>query len=177
MSDLRAELDVLNQRVARLETQNRRLRQIWLYGAVLALLASLPGALRARQKVELKPVPQTPGSGNAVAAPVVAPQFVVQDASGHVRAVLNSKGLFLFGRGRQMRVWMTPEDLVYKGEDGQIRAALKANRNGSSFVLRDAAGDETDLGNATLTRPGETRRRGTASVVLIRNGAVVKELP
>jgi hypothetical protein len=176
MNDMRAELDALSQRIARLEKQNRRLRQVWMVGGLLALLIVLPEGLRARQKLELKPVPQAADAGNAVAAPVVAPEFVVQDGGG-VRAVLDGKGLFLFGRDHQMRVWLTPEDLVYKGEDGQIRAALKANREASSFVLRDAQGDETDLGSTTLTRPGGTQHRSAASVVLMQRGTVVRALP
>lgn len=176
MRDIHAELDALNQRIAQLEHQNRRLRLGWLSVIMLALLMLVPGVLRARQKLELKPVPQTPG-GNAVTAPVVAPEFVVQDTKGNVHAVLNGKGLFLFGRDHRMRVWLTPEDLVYKGEDGRIRVALKASREESSFILRDASGDETDLGDTTLTQPGAVQHRKADSLVLIRRGTVVEHLP
>lgn len=177
MNDIHAELNALRTRLDHLEQHNRRLRRAWMTLPAAVLLILLMGARWPAQKLQLEPVPEAPAASNAVSEPVIAPRFVVQDAHGKVRAVLDGRGLFLFGTDRQIRVWLTPEDLVYKGGNGRIRLALKASAEESSLVLRDAGGDEADLGNATVATPGSTYRRSVDSLVLIRNGKVIRTLP
>lgn len=177
MTDLREELEQLRHRMDQLECQNRRLRRAWLALLVPALLPLLLGAMRPAQKLQLEPVPSAPVASGALDAPVVAPKFVVQDAHGKVRALLDSQGLFLFGPNRELRVWLTAEDLVYKGPDGRIRLALKAAQDNSSLLLRDAAGNETDLGTLNLTTPATTHHRNAASLVFQHHGVVLRALP
>jgi len=177
MNDIQAELRDLRNRIDRLERQNQRLRRIWMMLPLAALLVLLPGAMRPAQKLQLEPVKEAPPAGDSVKMPVVAPKFVVQDANGKVRALLDDQGLFLFGPNRQLELWLTSEDLVYKGDDGRIRLALKASKAGSSLTLRDAQGDEADLGDTTLTSPGGASHRPADSLLLIRHGTVVRSLP
>ena len=150
--------DVL-ERLAHLEKQNRRMKQI---GAVVLIVAA--SVLWMGQAA---PTNQT----------LEAREFVLKDESGHRRAWLgiraDAPGLLLYdASGEKVRAFLgvaaDGPGLHLADAEGKVRASLSVKQDQPGLVVSDKEGFTTQIGHAELlsSNPGESKETSAAAVVL-----------
>jgi len=135
-----ASLEDLQERVVRLERQNRRFKQLGVAALIVPALLLLLGEAPSKKTVE-------------------ANEFVLRDDSGNIRARLfmtketTTTAKELLGIDSSTPITIPPEaTLAMYDNTGKIRVML----NGSDIAFEDAKGHlGGELGNGTLTLAGE----------------------
>jgi len=157
---MKNEHDTIEQRLGKLERQNRRMKLAGVGALVIAGAFLLMGQARAPRTL-----PE-----------VRARDFILEDAQGRERANLTvasaGPGLVLYGEDGKLRVglsvWSDGPGLHLYNATGSEGIVMHMPSEGPEFYVYDANGFETDIGITGLISPttGETRKTSAASIVL-----------
>jgi len=180
------DVQLILERVAKLEAQNRRLR-----GGIIAILAAISAGILMGQAA---PPPRV----------IEAQRFVLKDSDGSVRGWMGTIGkgselnlgnvnaqpmmrlvvstdasdLHFFGSrksGMNLGLDSGTPDISMVGAEGSGEAGIAFEKEGPALTLRDASGFAAIVGRADLEKraDGAARTTSAASIVLLDNAKKV----